>query len=103
MHPSAGVCANSGCNYAGLEQAPARSDTEDYYGWLGHQSPRRLAIAELTGQTKPLALQRQRQRWFKGALLAPPKENPRTTALAGEAFSASRHTEKKAFQGVGCH
>jgi DEAD/DEAH box helicase domain-containing protein len=81
MHASAGVCANGGCHHDELVPSAAAETTEDYYSWLARQSPRRLAIAELTGQTRPLARQRERQRWFKGALLAPPAENPLTTAL----------------------
>jgi DEAD/DEAH box helicase domain-containing protein len=81
LHASADVCANAGCHTTGLTEIAAEEDTWDYYGWLSHQAPRRLAIAELTGQTRPLSKQRERQRWFKGALLAPPKENSRTTAL----------------------
>ena len=80
LHASADVCANSGCNHIGLEGMQVKREL-DYYGWLAEQRPRRLAIAELTGQTKPLSLQRERQRWFKGALLGAPRENPRTTAL----------------------
>lgn len=81
QHASAGVCANSGCNHTVLEKLDDDAVEEDYYGWLARQRPRRLAIAELTGQTRPLSVQRQRQRWFRGALLAPPEENHITTAL----------------------
>ena len=81
LHPSGNVCANSGCNKAGLIESDLADEEPDYYGWLARQTPRRLAIAELTGQTRPLSKQRERQRWFKGALLAPPEENARTTAL----------------------
>ena len=42
----------------------------------GAQPPRRLRVRELTGQTKPLELQRERQRRFKEAFLPAPKENP---------------------------
>ncbi|WP_062516823.1 DEAD/DEAH box helicase [Demequina gelatinilytica] len=68
LHPSAGVCANTQCHAAALTLEPARDDDADYYAWLAGMPPRRLAIAELTGQTRPLALQRDRQRRFKGAL-----------------------------------
>ena len=37
--------------------------------------PRRMRVEELTGQTKPIAEQRRRQRCFKGALLEPLKES----------------------------
>ncbi len=81
LHPSAGVCAAPGCQHTNLEQDSERQTDDDYYAWLSHLEPRRMAVAELTGQTKPLALQRQRQRWFRGALLKPPLENPLTTPL----------------------
>jgi DEAD/DEAH box helicase domain-containing protein len=67
LQPSAGVCANRQCHGRGLIEEPTDEDLNDYYAWLAHQAPRRLAIAELTGQTKPLLVQRNRQRWFKGA------------------------------------
>ncbi|MCD2144551.1 DEAD/DEAH box helicase [Gordonia paraffinivorans] len=67
LQPSLGVCANRQCFHAGLEERPIPPEADDYYTWLAHRRPRRLAIAELTGQTKPLAVQRDRQRWFKGA------------------------------------
>ena len=49
---------------------------DDYYAWLSHQPPRRFRVRELTGQTKPLDVQRQRQRLFREAFLPAPKENP---------------------------
>lgn len=39
---------------------------EDYYSWVSTEPPHRLAAAELTGQTKPMYVQRNRQRLFKG-------------------------------------
>lgn len=78
LHASLGVCANRQCyapDLAGLDFA----EELDYYAWLAHQDPRRLSIAELTGQTKPLAVQRDRQRWFKGAFT--PSENYLTNEL----------------------
>jgi DEAD/DEAH box helicase domain-containing protein len=39
---------------------------EDYYAWVSKEPPHRLSAAELTGQTKPMANQRKRQRLFKG-------------------------------------
>lgn len=82
-HGSGGVCANIGCAKPTLvEQArPADLAGTDYYGWLARQQPRRMATAELTGQTKPLAEQRRRARVFKGVLLPPPKENSLTVPL----------------------
>ena len=81
LHPSAGVCANPRCTGSTLIDEPLAAPEDDYYAWLAHAPARRLAIAELTGQTKPLRVQRQRQRWFKGALIGPPTENPLTTPL----------------------
>ena len=82
-HPSAGVCANRGCSRARLvERQRATSDaSRDYYGWLARQPARRLAAAELTGQTKPLSEQRRRARVFKEVLLPAPDENHLTVPL----------------------
>jgi DEAD/DEAH box helicase domain-containing protein len=82
LHPSAGICTTRGCTTPALESVDGSAgDDQDYYGWLAHLEPRRLSVAELTGQTKPLALQRERQRRFKGGLLRPPRENPVTSLL----------------------
>jgi len=76
-HPSAGVCTTTGCMTGKLEEQTKPLDHEDdYYNWLAQQPPRRLRVRELTGQTKPLSLQRQRQRQFRGAFLPPPLESP---------------------------
>ena len=74
LHASAGVCSMSGCNGASLKPGGLRGTEQDYYAWLALESPNRLRVEELTGQT-PLAEQRRRQRAFKGALLGPPREN----------------------------
>lgn len=80
LHPSLGVCANRQCFHRELIEVEIVDESEiDYYAWLAHQTPRRLAIAELTGQTKPLSEQRDRQRWFKGALIQ--NENDLTNEL----------------------
>jgi DEAD/DEAH box helicase domain-containing protein len=78
LHPSAGVCSANGCQGGKLIAEPAgTSDTTgDYYEWLARQTPRRLRVRELTGQTRPLELQRMRQRQFKGAFLPAPVEDP---------------------------
>lgn len=78
LQPSAGVCANAGCMQKGLTQIPAETSEEDYYAWLASQPPKRIAIAELTAQTKPLEEQRKRQRWFRGVQLPAPEENSLT-------------------------
>lgn len=66
LQASLGVCANRQCFNPELA-AHEEPEEADYYAWLAHQDPRRLSISELTGQTKPLSAQRDRQRWFKGA------------------------------------
>ena len=75
LNPSAGVCTTSGCNHTGLVRVDLGQEPQDYYEWLAGDVPRRLRIEELTGQTKPLAEQRARQRRFKGALLKAPAES----------------------------
>lgn len=81
LHASAGVCANRRCNSSDLiESALSASDT-DYYAWLATLPPRRLSVAELTGQTRPLEEQRRRQRHFKGILLPSPRESSLTHEL----------------------
>ncbi|MEV4826807.1 DEAD/DEAH box helicase [Micromonospora sp. NPDC049257] len=81
LHASAGVCAARSCHHPDLERRETVDQEKDYYAWLSELEPRRIAVAELTGQTKPLAVQRQRQRWFKEALLKEPLENQLTTPL----------------------
>lgn len=81
LHPAAGVCTANGCDSLQLHRQEHQSEDNDYYAFLASEDPMRLATAELTGQTKPLALQRARQRRFKGALLPPPEENELTSPL----------------------
>ena len=80
LHGSGGICTGRTCN---SDQLVAETDiassrgTEwagDYYEWLAGESAFRLHVEELTGQTKPLAEQRRRQRHFKAAFL-PGKEH----------------------------
>lgn len=81
LHRSAGVCTATGCARR-LPIDPTNSGPEpDYYGWLASLPPRRLRVEELTGQTKPLAVQRARQRQFRGALLPPPDEDHLTALI----------------------
>jgi len=75
LHPSAGVCSGTGCYRPGLIEEEREADEADYYSWLAQLPPRRLRVRELTGQTKPLEVQRRRQRVFRGAMLPPPSEN----------------------------
>ena len=76
LQPSAGVCAGSGCARRSLELVNDLSGDNDYYRWLSTQNPRRLTVRELTGQTRPVELQRERQRLFKGSFLPRPTESP---------------------------
>ncbi|MGP4990441.1 DEAD/DEAH box helicase [Glutamicibacter ardleyensis] len=81
LHGSAGVCANKGCESVELLLQPLDTSAQDYYGWLADQEVRRIAVAELTAQTKPASEQRRRQRWFKGVQLPAPDENSLTCEL----------------------
>ncbi|MCU6481979.1 DEAD/DEAH box helicase [Arthrobacter sp. A2-55] len=81
LQGSAGICANSGCESTSLVSSKVTNQPEDYYGWLSEQPIRRIAVAELTAQTKPPEEQRKRQRWFKGVQLPAPAENSRTCQL----------------------
>jgi DEAD/DEAH box helicase domain-containing protein len=72
LHRSAGVCIKQNCH--GTELIENRLDdifTTDYFAWLSTKSPQRLRIEELTGQTRPLSKQRERQRFFRGDALRP--------------------------------
>jgi DEAD/DEAH box helicase domain-containing protein len=80
LHSSAGICSNQFCLASNLLEISVAS-VESYYAWLAEQPPRRLNVEELTGQTKPLAEQRRRQRSFKGALLDPPAESDLTHGI----------------------
>lgn len=76
LHASGGVCSATGCHSRGLLETTDEGEIEDdYYAWLAGLQPRRLRVRELTGQTKPLEVQRERQRLFKGAFLPAPAEN----------------------------
>lgn len=81
LHASAGVCTANGCLSTDLQRRARDGEDRDYYAELATEEPQRLAIEELTGQTKPLSLQRARQRRFKGALLPAPRENELTSPL----------------------
>lgn len=76
LHPSAGVCSGTGCARTALDLVVDHSEAaDDYYTWLSNQTPRRMTVRELTGQTRPLEAQRERQRLFRGSLLKPPRES----------------------------
>ena len=80
-HSSAGVCVRAGCSGTPTERPRTEARSDAYYASLARLEPRRLAVAELTGQTRPPREQRERQRLFRGALLPAPRENPRTSPL----------------------
>ena len=81
LHGSAGVCTGRKCNSDDLAVETDITGSRgtqwdgDYYEWLAGESAFRLRVEELTGQTKPLAEQRRRQRHFKSAFL-PDFEHP---------------------------
>lgn len=81
LHASAGVCVREGCLGSLVSNELAPLAQGDYYVRLSHLPVARLAVAELTGQTRPPELARARQRRFRGALLPQPVENERTTPL----------------------
>lgn len=81
LHTSAGVCANKGCNASMLVALRISDFSNEYHDWLSGQSVRRIAVAELTAQTKPAEEQRRRQRWFRGVHLPEPTENGLTCQL----------------------
>ena len=67
LHKSAGVCSNWKCLKTNFVEV--KNTDVDYYKWLSKLPARRLRVEELTGQTKPLEEQRNRQRLFKGIFL----------------------------------
>ncbi len=58
------ICTTPHCKSKSF--TPVDNPGEDYYAWVSTEPPHRLAAAELTGQTKPMSEQRNRQRLFKG-------------------------------------
>ncbi|WP_154797656.1 DEAD/DEAH box helicase [Cellulosimicrobium protaetiae] len=81
LHESARTCVRNGCTGELEERERIDILEEDYYAWLSKQKPQRLAVAELTGQTRPPEEQRRRQRVFRGALKPAPAENRLTSPL----------------------
>ena len=77
LQRSAGRCANRYCDSTILDEIDVPDTSSDYYAHLANRPPRRLRIAELTGQTA-LLQQISRQRYFKDAFLDPPEEHPLT-------------------------
>lgn len=58
------ACTTPHCH--GTNFTEVEEPGEDYYAWVSREPAHRLSTAELTGQTKPMSLQRDRQRLFKG-------------------------------------
>lgn len=84
LHASAGVCSATGCHRRPLHLEATLDepgDHGDYYAWLAQKPPRRLRVRELTGQTKPLTVQRRRQRLFRDTLLPEPFEDELTSPI----------------------
>ena len=78
LHQSAGVCTSRECYSTRFEAADLTQRDDSYFEWLARTDPFRLRTEELTGQTKPLSVQRARQRYFKQAF----KEQPAEHALS---------------------
>ena len=62
------ICTSSFCFGQEFEQISIGS-FPDYYREMSEEPTRRLNVEELTGQTKPLEVQRERQRHFKGVMI----------------------------------
>lgn len=69
LHRSAGVCTSPSCNADHLVQVLDEHVEAGYFERLAMKEVAPLRTAELTGQTRPLAEQRKRQRRFKGAFI----------------------------------
>jgi len=82
LHGSGGVCVGCYGKKFTVEVFDQNKNLS-YYGWLASMKPARLRVEELTGQTRPLSRQRDRQRWFIGeeALKKAPVENSLTTPI----------------------
>jgi DEAD/DEAH box helicase domain-containing protein len=72
------VCTTRDCPGTTFDETH-HAAAQEYYAWAAREPARRLRVEELTGQTKPLALQRRRQRHFKGVFLE--SETPLTERL----------------------
>ncbi len=80
LHKSAGICIRDTCHSTTLIEATDSTIFEkDYFAWLSKMEPTRLRIEELTGQTKPLSMQRQRQRFFRGDAFRPEPQESEVT------------------------
>src|SRR5699024_7448765 len=81
LHPSGHTCTRPGCTGVLAATDAGADGPSSYYSWLAEQTPQRLAVAELTGQTSPPEEARRRQRRFRGALYPWPQENALTCEL----------------------
>lgn len=77
LNPVYNVCTSDYCD--GGEFSEVVSTDLDYYSWLANEPAHRLNVEELTGQTKPLSLQRKRQRLFKNVFVG--NEIPSTQSI----------------------
>ena len=77
LNPVYNVCTTAHCNGGTFHELLI--EQPDYYSWLAAEPAHRLNVEELTGQTKPLTLQRKRQRLFKNVFLD--GEAPRTQSI----------------------
>ena len=77
LNPILNVCTTDYCE--GGEFAEVEQTEQDYYSWLANEPAHRLNVEELTGQTKPLSLQRERQRLFKNVFVG--NEVPRMQSI----------------------
>ena len=83
LHQSAEVCLKRNCHSPKLTSVKLDDIfSTDYFAWLSRMQPQRLRIEELTGQTRPLSKQRERQRFFRGdAFKQKPKESELTHGI----------------------
>ena len=71
VQPSVGICTATSCTKklvgTDLEEIDITDPiiTENYWGWLAKNAPKRIRVRPLTGDTKPLSLARDRQRRFQ--------------------------------------
>lgn len=72
------ACTTTHCNCQTFSEVTNAG--EDYYAWVSREPAHRLSAAELTGQTKPMSEQRNRQRLFKGTAFLD-GESPTTKGL----------------------
>ena len=69
IHPIFRECTSQRCVSNSFSAVDPSELERNYWGWLAGNQARRLQVKELTGQTKPLSEQRDRQRRFKRVFL----------------------------------